>query len=563
MAQGSPSLAARALLALGLMIGFYVLAVAIALGLLYLPYAEVVYAHRFHFKLALFCVVGAGIILWSIIPRPDRFAAPGLLLSASSQPHLFAAIQQVASSTEQSMPEEVYLVAGLNAWVTQRGGVMGFGSRRVMGLGLPFLQVLSVTELRAVLAHEFGHYHGGDTRLGPWVYKTRAAIARTLEGLAAHSSALQRPFIWYGSVFLRVSHGVSRRQELTADALAARAVGSRPLIEGLKKIQGVAALLGSYWSTEVTPVLRAGFLPPLADGFRRFVTTPAVAAVAAQSVEQALTEPEGDPYDTHPPLKERVEAAWSLPTGPPSNDDRPAISLLVGVPQIERDLVRPWADATSTPLAAITWEDVGAKVYAPMWAATRARYDGQLVTVDIEDLAERLPFLLERLVPAALAEGQNISTEDAVKAVVWTLGATLAHALTRIGWSICANVGEPIRLDGPAGAIDPFGTVHAMASRQLAAADWRRQCADLGLAGTPLGQSRAEPDALHPAAQAGAALRPGDPVLATVQAPAPTPTGPPASVQCGRCKGSLPVPPEARGKMTKCPACGTKQRLPS
>ena len=88
------------------------------------------------------------------------------------------------------MPSEVYLTAEVNAWVMDRGGMMGFGSRRVMGLGLSLLQVLSVSQLRAVVAHEFGHFHGGDTKLGPWIYKTRAAIGRTLEGLAECSSLL-------------------------------------------------------------------------------------------------------------------------------------------------------------------------------------------------------------------------------------------------------------------------------------------------------------------------------------------------------------------------------------
>jgi heat shock protein HtpX len=345
-----------------------------------------------------------------------------------------------------------------------------------------------------VLAHEFGHYHGGDTRLGPWVYKTRAAIGRTLAGLAAHSSVLQKPFIWYGSLFLRVSHGVSRRQELTADELAASTVGSQPLIDGLKKIHGAAALVGSYWSAKVMPVVRAGFLPPLADGFRQFVATPAMAAVASQSVEQAFTESDEDPYDTHPPLKERVEAVRLLPAGAPSSDDGPAIDLLAGIRQLEGDLARPWAGFLSGPLAPISWEDVGGKVYAPTWAATRPRYDAHLAAVAIEDLAERLPALVERLVPGVLAENQDISPEDAVQAVVWGLGATLADALTRLGWSIRANVGEPIVLQGPSGAIGPFRTVHAMASKQLAPADWQRQCADLGLAGTPLGGGRADPE---------------------------------------------------------------------
>ena len=41
-----PSLAGRAALAVVLLVGFYVLALAIVGGLLYLPYIEVVYLHR-------------------------------------------------------------------------------------------------------------------------------------------------------------------------------------------------------------------------------------------------------------------------------------------------------------------------------------------------------------------------------------------------------------------------------------------------------------------------------------------------------------------------------------
>jgi heat shock protein HtpX len=82
------------------------------------------------------------------------------------------------------MPKEVYLIAEVNAWVAQRGGILGVGSRRVVGLGLPLMRILSVAQLRAVLAHEFGHYYGGDTRLGPLVYSMRSAIGRTFYNLA-------------------------------------------------------------------------------------------------------------------------------------------------------------------------------------------------------------------------------------------------------------------------------------------------------------------------------------------------------------------------------------------
>ena len=54
------SLVLRALLAVGLMLGFYALALAVALGLLYIPYAEMAYLNRLNIRLALFCLAAAG-----------------------------------------------------------------------------------------------------------------------------------------------------------------------------------------------------------------------------------------------------------------------------------------------------------------------------------------------------------------------------------------------------------------------------------------------------------------------------------------------------------------------
>ena len=111
-----PSLAGRAVLALVLLVGFYILALAIIAGLLYVPYAEIVYLHRVD-RITLFSLVGAGAIFWGILPRIDRFTAPGPALTREEQPRLFAALDDVARSVEQAMPREVYLVPDMNASV--------------------------------------------------------------------------------------------------------------------------------------------------------------------------------------------------------------------------------------------------------------------------------------------------------------------------------------------------------------------------------------------------------------------------------------------------------------
>lgn len=297
--KSSPSLAGRAVLAVVLMIGFYLLAAAIAATLFYIPFAEVAYLHHITAKLDLICIIAGAAILWSVLPRFDIFKAPGPALTPKQDPRLFEEIETVAKSVGQAMPAEVYLVPDVNAWVAQRGGIMGFGSRRVMGLGLPLMRTLTRSQFRAVLAHEFGHYHGGDTKLGPWVYKTRAAIGRTLASLG-NGSWIQKPFLWYGKMFLRITHAISRRQEFVADELAALTVGSKPLITGLRTIHGAGLSFSAYWHSECAPVLNAGFQPPLAEGFHRFVQARPIADAINKNVEEELKAGKADPYDTHP-----------------------------------------------------------------------------------------------------------------------------------------------------------------------------------------------------------------------------------------------------------------------
>jgi heat shock protein HtpX len=139
--------------------------------------------------LFLFGVLIAAAMLWSLVPRRDLFEPPGMLLDRSSQPRLFAEIDNIAAALNEALPASVYLIGEANAFVSDRGGVLGFGSQRIMGLGLPLFSVLSVSQFRAILAHEFAHYYGGDTSLGPWVYRTQrwpsSASLKTLARLAS------------------------------------------------------------------------------------------------------------------------------------------------------------------------------------------------------------------------------------------------------------------------------------------------------------------------------------------------------------------------------------------
>ncbi|MBK7197040.1 MAG: M48 family metallopeptidase [Myxococcales bacterium] len=215
----TPSIVARAVLALVLMVLFFVAAagavVALVLaGKFLLELAAEIHGRGILFigLAALACFGAAAVVAWSVLPRPDRFEPPGPEISANRQPTLFAELRRVAVATGEAMPAHVYVVNDVNAFVTQRGGIMGLGSRRVMGLGMPLLRTLTVSELRAVVAHEMGHFYGGDTKLGPWIYKTRGAMVRTVVNLSKAGAeagsvheliplmfgAIRAPFLWLG-----------------------------------------------------------------------------------------------------------------------------------------------------------------------------------------------------------------------------------------------------------------------------------------------------------------------------------------------------------------------------
>jgi len=460
------SMRGRVTVAVLLTIGFYGLAMGIAGGLLSIAWLFWVNGHHVN-RVTAFCVIGAGVILWSIIPRPERFEPPGPALDAASNPRLFKELNDVASRVGERMPHEVYLVPDVNAGVRQRGGFMGGRGRRVMLLGLPLLQVLTVSEMRAVIAHEFGHYHGGDTKLAPWIYKTREAIIRTVRQLSGSSSVLHLPFVWYGQLFLRVTQAISRRQEFAADALAARTVGARSLVSGLRTIFGAALAYDGYWRNEVVPVLNAGFLPPLADGFTQFLREPRIADAVNKATQEEMRAPKIDPYDSHPSLPDRLKALEGLPPGPEPASEPPALSLLDDASGAEQPLAASLLKPGAPALRPVSWPDVGIEVQVPYWEA-RVRREARL-------LAGQTVANIPRLVPASNWD------DDSKRTRLVTVGAALAVALVASGWTLESLPGAAPVLHRGAESLEPFGVLEEMVDGKLTDEGWQERTGALGI----------------------------------------------------------------------------------
>ena len=327
----APSVAARAALVAVLLVLFYVLAAAAFLGLV----AVAVLSFRnglgsISGKLAL--VAGfVGLALARAIFAVEKSShqdLPGRAVSRAQEPELWRLVDEVAAGLGTRPPDELRLIDDVNAFVTQDARLLGLvPGRRTMAVGMALLHTLNVDELRAVLAHEFGHFTGGDTRLGPLTYRATATVRRAVQHLGP-KSILGRLFGLYAVLVYRTSLAVRRRQEVSADVAAASRVGRETHESALRSVHAGAAAYGFFLDRYVAPLLDSGVRPAdLFAGYADLLDDPKRAEELA-ALRQEVDAAPADPYDSHPSLGERLAVLQALPAAGAAQDDRWAVEVL-------------------------------------------------------------------------------------------------------------------------------------------------------------------------------------------------------------------------------------------
>ncbi|WP_183096876.1 M48 family metalloprotease [Streptomyces sp. TLI_171] len=375
----------RALLAVALLVGFYLLAAAIVVGLVWLNVELVVNSDRFHAAMVKIWLLSAAIAypvlrVVFLTRRPRSTGRDGLVLTRAEQPELWARVDRIAEATGVRGPAEIRLVSDVNAYVSEETRLLGLvRGPRHLAVGAPLLIGLSEAELDSVLAHEFGHYANNDVRLGAVTVAGRTALLHSIATLhhradrhrAGRASEIAQDnayraargrkardedpgnggierflatlFTQYAKLYFRVTESVSRREEFAADRHAAEIAGRDATAAALRRIPVLGAAQGFYLNRYATMGWSAGLLPVrgqfygglahlLADPERREELT-------AMGLE--LPEDEADPYDSHPPIRQRVAAIEALPDTdglPGLGADRPAIGLLRDAERLLGDL---------------------------------------------------------------------------------------------------------------------------------------------------------------------------------------------------------------------------------
>lgn len=468
--------------------------------------------------LACCCVAAAyGLLRGIVRARPLPFVEPGKRIERADAPRLFSMLDELAQGAGIDTPHRVYLGFASQMFVTETAiGFLGRNSERVVCIGAGLVQHAPIRLLRAMLAHELGHFAGGDTRSNGMVPFIEGAFRSVMQSTHAGSTEggifrqamsgwsrlvgkrVVHVFAW---IYYRLSGPISRSQELAADRLAATLAGRESIALALSEDAIFRPLYDAFLREYVLPWVAHGVCPDDLVGCFQRLRTRLTERGALDALIRANEEAKTDPFDSHPALAERLRILAEQPEGAHHADDDERGTALFA-PEFGFDAWYPAALAaivapdrktplTTMPLEQMVREVVPGRIEADA-AVIRERFaqwhpnlctNSQMFAAALDAVAaQRVPHLARLFEP-----GLPTYSRQAETAVVLLVTTVLFEAaLVDCGATPCVSLGETSRifdLDGE--RVRPGDLVAALPTEPDAGQvlyAWSRRLAALSMA---------------------------------------------------------------------------------
>jgi Zn-dependent protease with chaperone function len=299
-------------------------------------------------RLAVFIGAAALVTLYAIVRSlfaRVKEADPGRPLSREEAPALWSLAEEVAQRLGTRPVDAIYVTPSPEIAVLERGGIWtklrGEG-RRSLVLGLGALPGLSQSQFKAILAHEYGHFSNRDTAGGNLANQVRHSMYHMALGLALNGLARWYNPAWiflngFNRIFLRITLGASRLQEILADRYAVMAYGVQAFSEGLMHMIRQDLAFGMQVSDEVEQAQEQGrslynvyMLPPLESHGQQ--------KELEEKTAEVMRRP-ASPYDSHPVPRERIALLEQLQLRTPSEvNPAPVWDLLPNAPALQAEM---------------------------------------------------------------------------------------------------------------------------------------------------------------------------------------------------------------------------------
>ena len=179
------------------------------------------------------------------------------------QPDLFSFIRQLSKETGTPFPKKIFVTSDVNASVSYNSSFwsMFFPVRKNLEIGLGLVNSVNISEFKAVVAHEFGHFSQRSMKLGSFTYNVNQVIYNMLYNNSGYTTFLNS---WgsissYTAIFANITvkiataiqwvlrkmygvinksyFGLSREMEFHADAVSASVSGGNNLISALSRLE--------------------------------------------------------------------------------------------------------------------------------------------------------------------------------------------------------------------------------------------------------------------------------------------------------------------------------------
>jgi len=284
---------------------------------------------------------------------PKKILPYGIIIDQNSQTKLWRLINKTSGDLGTKCIDKIIITPDHGVGVYLEGNFFSkiFGSgRRVLQMGIPSIYDLSINELQAILAHEYGHFNNKDTQWSTFTYAMSTSLIETLkstpgpggEGMVGGVMALN-PAYWilffYIKLFFRITNGFSRIREVMADLNSVELYGGEAFKNGLQKIARndivFSELVNDKYAIELLDEEKT---ITSIDIIMKFAYD-SIGKLGIKELDHNLlnNSKTSTPYDSHPSLEKRYKLADIYKVNKKDNSDK-VNTLFEDWKKIEEDI---------------------------------------------------------------------------------------------------------------------------------------------------------------------------------------------------------------------------------
>jgi Zn-dependent protease with chaperone function len=186
-----------------------------------------------------------------------------LEIKKTEYPDLFDFIKKLSKETKTPMPKKIYLTQDVNASVFYNSSFfsMFLPVRKNLLIGMGLVNSINMSEFKAIIAHEFGHFSQHSMSLGTYVYNVNKIIYNMLFDNQGYANSLDNwasasgYFAIFANITIKIVQGIqwilqkvyiivnkanlslSRQMEYHADSVSAFVCGPNHLITSLYRLE--------------------------------------------------------------------------------------------------------------------------------------------------------------------------------------------------------------------------------------------------------------------------------------------------------------------------------------